>query len=54
MDVIVAGIIASISLACNRIFMVFVPVEDWLLWCLRLEKPKPNCGLSGARAMGRR
>ncbi|KAL7266315.1 hypothetical protein RUND412_011144 [Rhizina undulata] len=44
LDACVAALVAGVSLALNRVFMVFVPLEDLLLWVLRIEKPKPNCG----------
>jgi hypothetical protein len=50
LDVVAAIFTASISLFCNRIFMVFVPLEDLLLWVLKVEKPKPNCGPAARRS----
>lgn len=44
LDVLVAIATASVALACNRVFVVFVPLEDLLLWALRVDKPTPNCG----------
>lgn len=52
MDVVCAIFVAGFALLCNRIFMVFVPVEDVLFWCLRLERPKPNCGVGFVRGDG--
>jgi hypothetical protein len=48
LDAVVAIFTATLSLLCNRVFMVFVPLEDLLLWVLRVDKPKPNCGYSKA------
>jgi hypothetical protein len=48
LDAVVAMFTATFSLLCNRVFMVFVPLEDLLLWVLRVDKPKPNCGYSKA------
>jgi len=44
LDAIAAVLVAAVALLCNRIFMIFVPLEDLLLWVLQIEKPKPNCG----------
>lgn len=44
LDVLAAIATASVALACNRVFVVFVPLEDLLLWALRVDKPTPNCG----------
>lgn len=49
MDVIVAIFVAAIALLCNRIFMVFVPLEDLLFWSLRMERPKHNTGVGFKR-----
>jgi hypothetical protein len=38
-----AGVVLA-SYLCNRILFIFMPVEDWLLWALRLEKPVPTTG----------
>jgi uncharacterized membrane protein len=46
LDAVAAMFVAGFSLLCNRVFMVFVPLEDLLLWTLRVDKPKPNCGCS--------
>ncbi|KAA8893446.1 PAP2 superfamily-domain-containing protein [Sphaerosporella brunnea] len=48
LDAVAAMLTAAVSLLCNRVFMVFVPLEDLLLWVLRVDKPKPNCGYSKA------
>ena len=42
---------AAVALLANRVFLVLLPVEDWLLWALRLEKPRPNCGGAGVAVM---
>jgi hypothetical protein len=44
LDAIVAVSFVAVSYCCNRVFFVFVPLEDWLLWALRAEKPVPTTG----------
>ena len=44
MDALMAVIVAFVALLCNRVFLVFLPLEDLLLWVLRLEKPAPTTG----------
>jgi hypothetical protein len=38
----VGFLVTIIGFLCNRVFLVFLPLEDLLLWCLRLEKPVPS------------
>lgn len=44
LDSCVAVLVATTAFLCNRIFLVLLPLEDLLLWCLRLEKPMPTTG----------
>ncbi|TPX19043.1 uncharacterized protein E0L32_011287 [Thyridium curvatum] len=44
-DAAVAALIVAMAYVCNRVLLVFLPVEDYLLWALRLEKPVPTVGL---------
>jgi len=44
LDTMVATCCACIAYLCNRIFLVFLPLEDLLLWALRVEKPYPSTG----------
>ena len=44
LDALVATGFVTLSLVCNKIFYVFLPLEDWLLWLLRCEKPVPSTG----------
>jgi hypothetical protein len=44
LDACVAFFVAIIAFQCNRVFLIFLPLEDLLLWCLRLEKPIPTTG----------
>ncbi|KAI9650366.1 hypothetical protein NHQ30_000379 [Ciborinia camelliae] len=44
LDAFVAFFVALAAYWCNRIFLVLLPVEDLLFWCLRLEKPIPTTG----------
>ncbi|CUS07928.1 unnamed protein product [Tuber aestivum] len=44
LDAFAGALVAVIAFLCNRVFLIFMPLEDLLLWALRLEKPKPNCG----------
>ncbi|KAL8409814.1 hypothetical protein RB594_008052 [Gaeumannomyces avenae] len=44
LDAVAAAGVVLLSYLCNRVLFVFMPVEDWLLWALRLEKPVPTTG----------
>jgi hypothetical protein len=44
LDACVAFFVAVTAFLCNRVFLGFLPLEDLLLWCLRLEKPVPTTG----------
>ncbi|KAL8408602.1 hypothetical protein RB594_007153 [Gaeumannomyces avenae] len=44
LDAVAAAGVVLLSYLCNRVLVVFLPVEDWLLWALRLEKPVPTTG----------
>jgi len=45
LDACVAVFVAITAFLCNRVFLVLLPVEDLLMWCLRLEKPIPTTGV---------
>ena len=44
LDAIIALFAVIVAFCWNRIFLVSVPLEDWLLWILRLEKPITSTG----------
>jgi hypothetical protein len=44
LDAMVATIYVLVALASNKVFYVFVPLEDWLLWVIRAEKPIHSTG----------
>lgn len=44
MDALVASVVAVLAYLCNGVFLALLPVEDLLLWCLRVEKPVPSTG----------
>ena len=44
MDALMATIVACAAYFCNGIFLTLLPLEDLLLWVLRLEKPIPSTG----------
>lgn len=44
LDACVATLVAIAAFICNKIFLLLLPLEDLLLWCLRLEKPIPSTG----------
>ena len=44
LDALMAMIVALVALLCNRVFLIFLPLEDLFLWVLRLEKPSPTTG----------
>ncbi|KAG8531500.1 uncharacterized protein KY384_003129 [Bacidia gigantensis] len=53
MDALMATIVACVAFLINKIFLVFLPVEDLLLWALRLEKPAPTTGVRFRQRGGR-
>lgn len=42
LDAMVATLFVLIAYTCNKVFYVFLPLEDWLLWAIRAEKPIPD------------
>ena len=44
MDALMATLVACAAYLCNGVFLALLPLEDMLLWCLRLEKPIPSTG----------
>lgn len=44
LDAFVAFFVVIFSFQCNELLLGFLPLEDLLLWCLRLEKPVPTTG----------
>lgn len=44
LDALMAAVVACAAYLYNSIFLALLPVEDLLLWCLRLEKPIPSTG----------
>ncbi|KAJ9199976.1 hypothetical protein DTO164E3_4433 [Paecilomyces variotii] len=44
LDAVVAVFVAFLAFLCNKIFIALLPLEDLLLWALRLEKPTPSTG----------
>jgi hypothetical protein len=44
LDALVATCFVLIAFLCNKVFFAFLPLEDWLLWVLRAEKPVPSSG----------
>lgn len=52
LDACIAFFVAITAFCCNRIFLVFLPLEDLLLWCLRIEKPIPSTGDRAKRIAG--
>lgn len=44
MDALMATVVALFAYLCNSIFLALLPLEDLLLWALRLEKPIPSTG----------
>ncbi|KAL9632822.1 MAG: hypothetical protein Q9164_005080 [Protoblastenia rupestris] len=44
MDALMATIVALAAYLCNGVFLALLPIEDLLLWALRLEKPNPTTG----------
>lgn len=44
LDAVFAVFVAFLAFLCNKIFIALLPLEDLLLWALRLEKPTPSTG----------
>lgn len=44
MDALMATLVAASAYLCNGILLALLPIEDLLLWTLRLEKPIPSTG----------
>ncbi|KAF1344145.1 PAP2 superfamily-domain-containing protein [Delphinella strobiligena] len=44
LDAMVATLYVLIAYTCNKVFYIFLPLEDWLLWAIRAEKPIPSTG----------
>lgn len=44
LDACAALFVAIAAFLCNKVFFAMIPLEDLLLWCLRLEKPIPTTG----------
>lgn len=44
LDALVATGFVVCAFGVNQVFYVFLPLEDWLLWFLRVEKPIPSTG----------
>ena len=44
MEIVVALFVACLAFSCNKLYLVLLPLEDLLLWALRLEKPTPSTG----------
>lgn len=44
LDACMAVLVASMAYLCNTIFLGLLPLEDLLLWCLRVDKPVPTTG----------
>lgn len=39
LDAVVGGTICLVALKCNEFMLNFLPIEDYILWCLRIHKP---------------
>lgn len=44
LDAMVATVFVILAFFANKIFYVFIPLEDWLLWLIRADKPVPSTG----------
>lgn len=44
LDACIATLVAIVGFLCNRVFLMFLPLEDLLLYVLRIEKPVPSTG----------
>lgn len=53
LDPTVAFFVVVLAYICNKVFLALLPLEDLLLWCLRLEKPLPTTGERYRRTLAR-
>ena len=44
LDACAALFVVLAAYFCNRVFLALIPMEDLLLWCLRVDKPRPTTG----------
>ena len=44
LDALVATMYVLVAFMSNKVFYIFVPLEDWLLWVIRAERPVPSTG----------
>jgi hypothetical protein len=44
LDALVATCFVLLAFCFNKVFYVFIPLEDWFLWIIRAEKPIPSTG----------
>lgn len=44
LDALMATVFVCLAFFCNKVFYIMLPVEDWLLWAIRAEKPIPSTG----------
>ncbi|RPB26460.1 hypothetical protein L211DRAFT_772087, partial [Terfezia boudieri ATCC MYA-4762] len=44
LDALAGAVVAAVAYSCNKLFLVFLPVEDWFMWICRAEKPVPTTG----------
>jgi hypothetical protein len=44
MDAMVATTYVLLAFFCNKVFYIFIPLEDLLLYALRVDKPVPTTG----------
>ncbi|KAI0480724.1 integral membrane protein [Xylariaceae sp. FL0804] len=49
LDAVAGAAVVAFSFFCNRFLLNFLPLEDWLLWAWRLEKPEPTTGYRPSR-----
>ena len=53
MDALMATVVACVAYMCNDVFLALLPLEDLLLWVLRLDKPVPSTGETFRQRGGR-
>ncbi|THV73169.1 hypothetical protein D6D02_03969 [Aureobasidium pullulans] len=44
LDAWIATMFVLLAFMSNKVFYVFIPLEDWFLWVLRVELPVPSTG----------
>lgn len=44
LDALMVTVVATLAFLCNRVLLILLPLEDYLIWVLGVEKPVPSTG----------